>query len=126
MAEQRIRELGDLPNKPLAEAIFELRWALNDVGPGFSDDPGWQLLPGLYYSKVRDTYPHQVSLPATHLPTEVSGHMVRHQFRVGADKWPLTQLGPGILTVNETEGYTVWEDFSGGTAWSKVGASAWT
>jgi uncharacterized protein (TIGR04255 family) len=37
-------------------------------------------------------------------------HVVRHQFRVGDNAWPLLQLGPGILSANETAGYS-WETF---------------
>ena len=37
-------------------------------------------------------------------------HIVRQQFRVARERWPLLQIGPGILTVNDTEGYT-WTKF---------------
>jgi uncharacterized protein (TIGR04255 family) len=36
--------------------------------------------------------------------------IVQHRFRTGKEQWPLVQLGPGILTVNDTEGYK-WLDF---------------
>ena len=41
----------------------------------------------------------------------MTNDMVRHRFRTAKDSWPLTQLGPGVLTVNDATGYTVWEDF---------------
>ncbi|HIE14474.1 TPA: TIGR04255 family protein, partial [Candidatus Bathyarchaeota archaeon] len=37
-------------------------------------------------------------------------YVVQHRFRKDKDKWPLIQIGPGIITLNDTEGY-VWEDF---------------
>jgi uncharacterized protein (TIGR04255 family) len=37
-------------------------------------------------------------------------HMVQHRFRKGRGAWPLIQIGPGIMTVNETVGYT-WDNF---------------
>jgi uncharacterized protein (TIGR04255 family) len=37
--------------------------------------------------------------------------MVRHRFRKTRGGWPLVQIGPGILTVNDTEGYTTWDGF---------------
>jgi len=37
-------------------------------------------------------------------------YVVQHRFRVGENRWPLTQIGPGILTLNDTENYN-WEDF---------------
>lgn len=35
---------------------------------------------------------------------------MRHRFRAGKGCWPLTQIGPGILSVNDTEGYR-WSGF---------------
>ena len=107
MGTQRIRnELGDLANKPLVEAIFELRWSLDE-----NVDESWELLPGLYYSEVRDQYPHLENLPISKVPAQMAVDIVRHRFRPEKDSWPLIQLGPGVLTVNETGGYTVWEEF---------------
>ncbi len=107
----KIRELGNLPNKPLAEAIFELRWKTTPLGPGLSHDPGWPNLAFKYFAKIGDKYPEPVELPAAQLPESAAPYAVRNQFRTGPGAWPLTQIGPGILTVNETVGYTVWDDF---------------
>lgn len=100
--------IGDLKNKPLVEAIFELGWSVADVEP---TDQFWDVLPGLYFGAVRDEYPHLENLPTSQMPVQVSLNVVRHRFRKIKDGWPLTQLGPGILTVNDTAGYTVWEGF---------------
>jgi len=97
--------MGDLKNKPLVEAIFELGWSVADA------DSLWDVLPGLYYGAVRDEYPHIENLPMSQVPVQVSLNAVRHRFRKTKDGWPLTQLGPGVLTVNDTAGYTVWKDF---------------
>lgn len=35
---------------------------------------------------------------------------VRHQFRPDPNAWPLLQLGPGILTTNQTDAYS-WDTF---------------
>lgn len=99
----------DLPNKPLIEAIFELRWALKKSGP-MAADPGFQLFQGRYYERVRDDYPFAVNLPASEVPEHLTAHTVRLQFRPAEDQWPVTQVGPGILTVNDTAGYR-WESF---------------
>ncbi len=40
----------------------------------------------------------------------MTAYAVRHQFRAGKEAWPVTQIGPGILTVNDTAGYT-WDSF---------------
>ena len=38
-------------------------------------------------------------------------NVVHHRFRTAADHWPLVQLGPGIMSVNDTEGYR-WHQFN--------------
>jgi uncharacterized protein (TIGR04255 family) len=99
-----------LKNKPLVEAIFELRWNLQEPAPGMKIDPHYKLLIGRLYDKLNDEYPFHEQLPAATMPDEIAGYIVQHRFRKDADKWPLVQIGPGIITVNDTEGY-IWEDF---------------
>lgn len=101
----------DLTKKPLVEAIFELRWKLETTGdPAGGRDPGFKILLGRYFDLVRSRYPTLVDLAATQVPEDLVPHAVRHQFRSGPEAWPLLQLGPGILTVNETAGYS-WATF---------------
>ncbi len=59
---------------------------------------------------MRADYPEHEQLPAATMPDEFVGYVVQHRFRHGPNDWPLVQLGPGILSVNETTKY-VWEDF---------------
>lgn len=111
METDQIPEPHELANKPLVEAIFELRWALKDPGSGFPpQDPGFRIALGRYYDRVRGEYPFVKDLPTSQVPEDMTAYAVRHQFRTGENEWPLTQLGPGILTVNETQGYT-WDGF---------------
>ena len=100
----------DLPNKPLLEAVFELRWRLAQESPVVAADAGFQLFQGQYYAHVRERYPHVVRLPAAGIPESMAPYMVRQQFRAGPEAWPVTQIGPGILTVNDTTNYR-WETF---------------
>jgi uncharacterized protein (TIGR04255 family) len=111
MDEEGIPQPHDLPNKPLVEAIFELRWAISDSDGGNPPrDPGFRIALGRYYDVVKANYPVVVDLPSAQVPEEMTAYSVRHQFRVKEEQWPLTQIGPGILTVNDTAGYT-WADF---------------
>jgi uncharacterized protein (TIGR04255 family) len=98
--------IGNLKNKPLVEAIFELGWSVPDPTNQFLD-----VLPGLYYNEIREHYPFIENLPASQVPLPLVLNAVRHRFRKEKDAWPLTQLGPGVLTVNDTDGYTTWKDF---------------
>jgi len=99
-----------LKHKPLVEAIFELRWDLEEPAPGMKIDPHYKLLIGRLYDKLNDEYPSHEQLPTATMPDEIAGYIVQHRFRKDKDKWPLIQIGPGIITVNDTEEYT-WEDF---------------
>jgi uncharacterized protein (TIGR04255 family) len=100
----------NLKYKPLVEAIFELRWNLQEPVPGMKIDPHYKLLIGRLYDKLNDEYPFHEQLPAAAMPDEIASYTVQHRFRKDKDKWSLVQVGPGIITVNDTEGY-LWEDF---------------
>jgi len=99
-----------LKNKPLVEAIFELRWKLQELASGMKIDPHYKILIGRIYDRVKDEYPFHEQLPTATIPDEIAGYVVQHRFRKDKDKWPLIQIGPGIITLNDTEGY-IWEDF---------------
>ena len=100
----------NLTNKPLVEAIFQLRWTLPDGPPPETVDPHYKLLIGRLYDRLVEDYPFHEPLPAAQVPESIAGYLVQHRFRKGAGEWPLVQLGPGITTLNDTEGYE-WEDF---------------
>lgn len=101
--------IKNLKNKPLVEALLEVRWSL-DGPPGMAVDPYYQLSIGRLFDRVRERFPIWVKLPVADVPEHMVPHTPQHQFRVNPDGWPLLQLGPGILTVNDTEGY-VWDGF---------------
>ncbi len=100
----------ELNNKPLVEAIFELHWELEQSPNLPPHDPGFRIALGRYYDHVREKYPKIIDLPSARVPEELTANVVRHQFRRDFDRWPLSQLGPGILTVNETQDYK-WDTF---------------
>lgn len=112
----------DLKNKPLVEAILEVRWRLMPQAaeqsqgagqPGLPGvDPHHKLLLGRLFDRFQKQYPEHEQLATARLPDELAGHMVQHRFRTASNDWPLVQVGPGILTVNDTSKYT-WVDFSG-------------
>lgn len=101
---------SELKNKPLVEAIFEIRWKLQQKLPGIASDPHYHLLLGRLYDRLQLQYPEHEQLETVNIPDEMSGHIPQHRFRVAQNDWPLVQLGPGICTVNDTAKYK-WEDF---------------
>ena len=108
----------DLKNKPLVEAILEVKWQLAQPGQmsGVPQmalsavDPHYRLLLGRLFDRFQKEYPVHEPQPAATLPDELVSHVVQHRFRAAKDDWPLVQVGPGILTLNETQRYT-WTDF---------------
>jgi len=103
-------ERKTLKNKPLVEAIFELRWNLQEPAKGLKRDPHYKIIVGTLFEKLKEEYPFHEQLPAASMPDEIVGYFAQHRFRKDNNKWPLIQIGPGIITVNDTEGY-IWEDF---------------
>lgn len=99
-----------LKNKPLVEAILELKWELKEPMPGIKIDPQYKLLAGRLYDRVEKEYPFHEALPTISIPDEISAYLIQHRFRKAKNKWPVIQLGQGIIALNDTEGY-VWEDF---------------
>jgi hypothetical protein len=101
-----------LPNAPLSEAVFELRWELSQgpiPGPLLNYDP--MLLPLLHkFTAAAEAYgfPHAKDL--SH-PTQTPPYSVLRRFYKDADQpFPLMQLGPGIFAVNQSALYE-WKSF---------------
>jgi len=99
-----------LKNKPLVEAILEVRWELQGDSPGPQTDPHYKLLLGRLFDRMLKDYPEHEQLSTASIPDEFVGHNVQHRFRVAANAWPLVQVGPGVFTVNSTADYA-WLDF---------------
>ena len=102
-----------LPHPPLQEVIFELKWRLDSIQPGFLKDPHYQILIGTLYGKLRELgYTFHEPLQTSNIPDEMVPYIIQHRFRPSQEKWPLVQIGSGILTLNDTIHYS-WPDFSG-------------
>jgi uncharacterized protein (TIGR04255 family) len=102
----------DLPRNPLAEVIFELRWKLTGGPPAPTPpiDPSYKLMVGSFYDRVRPQYPVHEQLPAATIPDEFAPYIVQHRFRRAENGYPLVQVGPGILSANDTAGYS-WKTY---------------
>ncbi|CAJ36746.1 TIGR04255 family protein [Methanocella arvoryzae] len=100
----------NLKNKPLVEAILEIRWKLQEKSPGVFVDPNYKLVIGRLYDRLNADYPYPVELPTSNIPADISAYVVQQQFRKTENEWPLIQIGPGIITLNDTKSY-IWEDF---------------
>jgi uncharacterized protein (TIGR04255 family) len=106
----RLPKPHPLPNKPLVEAILEIRWAIQPQADGEGIDPGFSIFLGRFYDKVSSEFPESENLPAAMMPEQITPYVVRNRFRKTKGGWPLVQVGPGILSANDTEGYD-WSTF---------------
>jgi len=97
-----------LKNSPLKEAIFELSWQSPLDQTGFPLDKEFELVLGKFQSAIANDFPiYKRTIPAN-APLKIYGRPI-HQFWKGELKWPVVQLGPGILTVNDTDENYVWD-----------------
>lgn len=101
--------MSKLPNAPLIEVIFELRWQIKQK----SELTKYQYLIGDLYSSVKESYPLRESLVPPEVPIEILINNPVHRFRKAKDKYPLVQVGPGVLTLNTTDENYFWNDFYG-------------
>ena len=101
----------ELKNPPIVEALIEIRWKLQKGSGPNPIDPHYQLLVGSLYSKIKDRYEFHEALPVSQVSDEVTGSVVKHRFRVAEGEWPLIQIGPGVMTVNQTKRYSTYESF---------------
>jgi len=101
-----------LSRKPLVEAIFEVRWNLQRKSADLMLDPYYRLFIGRMYERVKEEYPFFEQMPSATTPDELVAYSPQYRLRKAENRWPLIQVGPGLLTLNDTDAY-VWEDFEG-------------
>jgi len=97
-----------LKHAPLKEAIFELFWKLPLDATNFPFDPEFDMALGKFQEQVKDRYPVNKRL----FPPGANFRIYPrpgYQFWKGELEWPVVQIGPGVLTVNETEKNYVWD-----------------
>jgi len=96
-----------LAHAPLVEAIFEAHWSPNNGSPV---DPHHKLFVGRLFDRLQADFPEPEELPTAQIPDGAAVGVIQQRFRRVAGGWPLVQLGPGILTVNQTTEYE-WETY---------------
>ena len=99
-AKTKIEKHDHLPNKPLVEALLEVKWGTPD-----EPDRAYPLIVGALYESLKEEYPYVEDLPLAEAPPHIAVQTVRHRFRAKPAGWPLVQIGPGIAALNDTEGY---------------------
>jgi uncharacterized protein (TIGR04255 family) len=96
--------MSRLPNAPLQEVIFEVKWDLTlDASTRSFTDPGFELAVGKFHGQLQADFPVSKQKLPDQIPQALIGHQIKHQFWKGEGVWPVVQLGPGIMAVNETD-----------------------
>ncbi len=99
-----------LPNAPLKEVIFEIFWASPQDGDTIND--GFDLALGAFAIKMEEAELSKVirKVPAN---TIVPPGVLTHQFWKGEQLWPVVQIGPGTMAVNDIGRNYEWEGKGG-------------
>ena len=95
-----------LPNAPLVEVVFELRWDLLGSGPvePLRTDPGYPILCDQFSRAVKKLgFRHTKDMQLQGLGF---GHSIDRRFYLSEKQaFPLVQIGHGIFATNESSGY---------------------
>lgn len=103
--------LSKLPKAPLQEVIFEARWQLNPDPSGKNwIDPQFDFALGKFQDLVKREFPETIEKYPKDIPNQFLAHQTMYQFWKSKDHWPVIQIGPGVLTVNDTDENYIWED----------------
>lgn len=93
--------MGQIPNSPLVEAIFELRWGETSNSQFKFSIEEAELLPGVFLKTIKDQG-YGVSEQVNHDPGRPAFPFeIKHRFRKSHGTWPCFQIGLGIFTANE-------------------------
>lgn len=102
--------MSRLPNAPLQEVIFEVRWELEQQeGAPLPLDPRFELGLGAFRRLVKEDLPEVTRKYPEQIPVQLLPHAASWQFRPKPAGWPLVQLGHGVLTVNDTDRAYDWD-----------------
>lgn len=101
-----------LPNAPLAEVVFEMRWPVvadANVPPPLHKDPGYDVLSREFPDVAKKKgFGHVVNMATGGIP---AAHSVGYRYFQAPDKkFPIWQIGPGIFAANESSAYE-WQSF---------------
>lgn len=103
--------MSRLPNAPLQEVIFEVRWELDvDPASGMMQDNGFGMAAGRFHVHVESEFPHVDNRqPHFNLAPQAFMYQAIRQYRPAPGRWPLYQLGPGVFSVNDTNKDYDWQ-----------------
>lgn len=93
--------MGQTPNSPLIEAIFELRWGQDNRGHFSFDRNETDFFPGQFKEAISAAGYPNTEIIQTEEGRPTFPFEVKYRFRKEPNTWPCTQLGLGLLTTNQ-------------------------
>lgn len=99
--------MSKLPNAPLIEVIFEIKWQSNTP----DELSKYEYLHGDLYFELKPIYPYREYAAPPDLPVALLHQRPVHRFRTKENGYPLFQVGPGILTFNTTDDDYFWDKY---------------
>jgi len=99
--------MSKLPNAPLVEVIFEMRWDVKNV----EDVKDFQYLHGDLYANLKNKYPYRENILPLEIPIDMAKWSPAYRFRTKENGYPLIQIGLGIITVNTNDEFYYWDKF---------------
>lgn len=100
---------GKLPKAPLEEVIFELHWDLDVLENGSRKDTGFDLAQGIFAQSIENEFPFHNRINDER-GTIYFTPFLTQQFWKAEAEWPVVQLGPGMLAINDVEKSYHWEN----------------
>ncbi len=98
--------MSKLKNAPLLEVIFELRWKMENK----ENWEKYSFLHGDLYSLMKSSYPDRELLFPGEMPHELLIDKPVYRFK-SENRYPLFQIGPGLLTLNTIEAEYDWATY---------------
>ncbi len=101
-------------NAPLIEVLAEIKWHIMPLAsmPGMAVDPHFSAFSDDFKKEIgKSGFSSVEKIVPEKIPLELMPFKVIFQFREKPNKWPLFQIGPGLLTANTIPPYEGWDYF---------------
>ncbi len=96
--------VSKLPNAPLKEVIFDIRWELDfDNESNKHYDSKFDLALGKFHNLIKKDFNKVNRIVPPFVPKEFANYIPQFQFLNKDKKYPLIQIGEGILSINDTD-----------------------
>lgn len=102
--------ISKLPRSPLQEVIFELFLKEEVDSRGVPTSDKYELSKGVFAREIESSFPLRILKPTPPKNIKIFPN-ISYQFWKEDKKWPVVQLGNGLLTVNETDKNYTWDKF---------------